>query len=247
MQTLLSARVGSITTREPLLCATAQAKERTAVLWGEGLWRWRLADYEAHASHEVVDRLIAQLVAFTSLQATRGRLQVEAERSYPQGLPVELRAVLYNEAFETVNDREVRLTLGSTALPHETAEREYLFHRQGTGYALTLPALEEGLYRYRATSGDLTAEGTFAIEALNLEQRTLQADHALLRALAATTGGVFAPAGQEAAIADALANLRPTLFHSRRLSPWLQSPWLLCLIVLLLGAEWVLRKYHGTI
>ena len=244
VQTLLAARVGNIVSSQPLLAATSQSEHRQAFVWGEGWWRWRLADYAAHQSHELTDRLMDRLVGFTAMQAGRNRLHVEAERTYAEGTPIALRAVLYNESYEVVNDREVNLELRTTA---GGEVQEYAFHRDASGYALSLPALPEGLYRYRAHSGDLQAEGTFAVEAINLEQRNLQADHALLRTLAATSGGLVAGPGAEATIADALLQLKPTLHEHTRHTDWLHWPWLLALVVVLLGAEWAVRKYHGEV
>ena len=43
-QALFTARLGNIDTRQPLVAATSNGELRKAFVWGEGLWRWRLAD-----------------------------------------------------------------------------------------------------------------------------------------------------------------------------------------------------------
>jgi len=238
VQTLFSARLGNIDSRQPLVAATAQGGQRRAWIWGEGLWRWRLADWQSHESHQHVDRLISQLVSFTAMQSTRNRLQVESERSYPQGEPVTLRAVLYNENYEAVNGADVKLTVNGV---------DYTFRRDAGGYSLTLPPLEEGLYRYTATADGQTAEGSFAIEALNLEMQRTAADHGLLATVASLTGGhTFAPS-QVADLSDSLATIKPTIYTHTRYAEFLRLPLVLVLIILLLAAEWVLRKYHGEL
>lgn len=243
LQTLFSARLGSIDTRQPLVAATAQGDHRRAFIWGEGLWRWRLADYQIHQSHQHVDRLIAQLITFASLQSNRDRLQVEAERSYAAGGPIVLRAQLYNEAYQLVNDPEVKLTLRNDSL-----KADYTFRRTSNSYSLTLPDLPEGLYRYHASTDDgLTDDGSFAVEALNLEQQSLVADHSLLATLAALTGGEMVTPNQLSPLHASLSALKPTLYTHTRYAEMLRMPLALILILLLLTAEWVLRKYHGEL
>ena len=238
VQTLFAARLGNnIDSRQPLVAATAQGVRR-AWIWGEGVWHWRLADWQAHESHGHVNRLVSQLVSFTAMQTDRNRLQVESERSYAEGEPVTLRAVLYNENYEAVNNSEVSLTLEGVT---------YAFRRDAGGYSLTLPLLPEGLYRYKATADGHTAEGSFAVEALNLEQQRLGADHSLLATVAALTGGkVYSPYDLRRLTSD-LTALKPTIYTHTRYAEFLRLPLVLALLILLLAAEWLLRKYHGEI
>ena len=242
VQTLFTARLGNIDTRQPLVAATAQGEHRRAWVWGEGLWRWRLADYQAHSTHEHFDRLMTQLVALTAMQASNDRLQVEAARSYAEGEPVVLRAMLYNEAYEPTTTPEVKLTLTG-----DSTRADFTFRREGTGYSLTLPPLAEGLYRYRASADGQVAEGSFAVEAVNLEMRRLTADHTLLATLASLTGGEMYHPDQLADLRAQLSTLKPTIYTHTRYAEFLRLPLLLALIVLLLAAEWVLRKYHGEL
>lgn len=242
VQTLFGARLANIDTRQPLVAATAQGEQRRAFVWGEGFWRWRLADYQVHQSHAHVDRFLWQLCSFTALQSRRDRLQVEAERSYDAGAPVVLRAQLYNDAYQLTTTPDIKLELSG-----DSAHSEYLFLRSGNGYTLSLPALHEGLYRYHAIADGHEASGSFAVEALNIEQRRLTADHGLLATIASLTGGELYHPDQIAELTDKLSALKPVLYTRTRYTDMLHMPLALALIVLLLSAEWVLRKYHGTI
>lgn len=242
VQSLFTARLGRIDTRQPLVAATAQGGQRQAFVWGEGLWRWRLADYQAHHSHRHVDRLITQLTAFTALQTSRNRLQVTAERTYAAGDPVTLGAELYNESYQLTNTPEVNLHLESDSL-----KADYTFRRAGQAYSLTLPDLKQGIYRYRATADGLTADGSFAVEAVSLEQQRMVADHSLLATIASLTGGQLFSPGDLQSLNHELSTLKPTLYSHTRYAEVLRMPLALALIVLLLAAEWVLRKYHGEL
>lgn len=243
LQTLFMARLGRIDTRQPLIAASSQGRQRIAIVWGEGLWRWRLADYQTYQTHAHVDRLLSQLVTFASLQSDRQRLRVESERSYEAGESVLLRAELYNEAFQLTQEPDIKLHLASDSL-----QADYTFRRSTSSYSLGIASLPEGLYHYRATTEDgLSDEGHFAVESLNLEQQQLTANHSLLATLAALTGGKVYTPSQLDALASQLNSLKPTLYSHTRYAELLRMPLALLLILLLLSAEWVLRKYHGEI
>ena len=240
VQTLFAARLGSIDTRQPIVAVAAQGEQRRVFVWGEGLWRWRLADYAEAESHDRFDRMVQQLVAVAAMNANKQRLRVEAERAYEAGLPIILRAQLYNEVYEPTNTAEVALKLNEG--------QEYIFHREGEGYSLTLSDLEEGVYRYRASTADgLSAEGSFAVEALGLEQRRLVADHGLLRAVTQTTGGVAVTPSDIQKIKERLSELKPTIYSHTRYTDLLALPLVLILLVGLLVAEWFIRKWNGEV
>jgi hypothetical protein len=242
LQSLLTARLGTIDTRQPLVAATAQGAVRRAFVWGEGLWKWRLNDYLNNSSHEHFDRLVSQLVTFTAMSDQRELFSVDADRHYTVGDNIVLRAQLYNDAYEPFNTPDAKLSLKGDSL-----DADYEFARQGNGYTLSLGSLPEGLYRYRATttSADgksLAAEGSFAVEALHLELANLTADHTLLRTLSSITGGQMYYPDQLSELSDQLSSLKPVIYTHTRFSELLSLPWILGLIILLLGAEWVMRK-----
>ncbi len=243
VQTLFGARLGNIDMQQPLVAASAQGATRRAFVWGEGLWRWRLADWQTHESHEHFDRLVSQLVGFAAMQQQRQRLQVEADRRYDEGQAPVLHAQLYNESYELTNDAEVKLHLRG-----DSVDAEYTFQRTASAYRLALPGLRPGLYRYAASTADgLGTEGSFAVEALGLEQRRTVADHALLRSISAVSGAFMVHPAEIDRLEAQLLELKPIIYTHTRYAEFLRLPLVLAIIVLLLAAEWVLRKYHGEL
>ena len=246
LQSLLTARLGNIDTRQPLVAAMAQGRQHRVFVWGEGLWKWRLADFLNNNSHEHFDRLVSQIVNFTAVTDQRDRFIVETERHYSDNDEINITAQLYNDAYEPFNTPDAVFSLKG-----DSVKGDFNFTRSGDGYALSLGRLPEGLYRYTAqTEYDgttLTTEGSFAVEALHLEQANLTADHALLRSISAITGGQMYYPDQLSALVSQLSTLKPVIYTHTRFSELLNLPWVLALIILLLGAEWVLRKYYGEI
>ncbi len=246
LQSLLTARLGSIDTRQPLVAAQAQGYQHKVFVWGEGLWKWRLTDYLNNSSHEHFDRLVSQIINFTAITDQRERFIVETERHYSDYDNIMVSAQLYNDAYEPFNTPNATFSLKG-----DSVKGAFNFTRSGDNYSLTLGRLPEGLYRYTAQTqynGEtLTTEGSFAVEALHLEQANLTADHALLRSISAITGGKMYYPDQLSELSDELSAFKPIIYTHTRYSELLNLPWVLVLIILLLGAEWVLRKYHGEI
>ena len=254
LQSLLTARLGSINTGQPLVSALVQGQQRRAFVWGEGLWRWRLVDFLNNKSHDHFDRLVSQLVNFAAITDNRERFIVETERHYSDNDEVMVHAQLYNESYEPFNTPEAKLTLqgvqGSVE-NHKGVQGDYNFSRQGSGYTLSLGTLPEGLYRYTATTTydgtTYTAEGAFAVEALHLEQANLTANHTLLKTISSITGGKMFYPDQLSSLNAELQTLKPVIYTHKRFSEMLNLLWVLILIILLLSLEWVLRKYHGEV
>lgn len=183
---------------------------------------------------------------FTAVTDHRKRFIVETERHYSDNDNIVVGAQLYNDAYEPFNTPDATFSLMG-----DSVKGDFDFSRSGDGYSLMLGRLPEGLYRYTARvqcNGEtLTTEGSFAVEALHLEQVNLTADHALLRSISAITGGKMYYPDQLSELCDELSALKPVIYTHTRYSELLNLPWVLVLIILLLGTEWVLRKYYGEI
>lgn len=246
VQSLFTARLGNIDTRQPLIAASLQGDQRRTFVWGEGLWKWRLSNYMNNSSHGQFDRMISQLVNFTAMNERRDRFIVETERHYSDNERIVITAQLYNDAYEPYNSPDATFSLTGDSL-----NADYNFSRQGSGYSLTLDRLPEGLYRYTAATTHngtkLTAEGSFAVEALHLEEANLTANHALLATISTLTGGEMVYPSNLSTLHSVLSSLKPVIYTHTRFSELTSLPWILILILLLLGGEWSLRKYHGEI
>ncbi len=246
-QTLFGARLGNIDMRQPRIAATAQGSVRKVYVWGEGMWRWRLSEFQMHGSYRAFDRLISQLVGFAAMSPSNDRLQISAERCYMFGERIVIGAQLYNDAYELFNTPDITLMLDGDSI----RKAEYAFSRDGNVYSLRLPDLPEGIYHYTASTNydgeKVTVSGMFAVEALNLELRNLTADHTMLRTISTMTGGKLFYKDQINTLQSLLSTLKPTIYTHIRYADLLHLPWVLILILLLLAAEWVLRRYHGEI
>lgn len=244
-QSLFSAKIGTVVSDQPLLAFAQQQEVRRAFVVGEGLWKWRMSDFQMHQNHEAFNALVSKMVVYTSLRVNKQRFHITCDKFFPEGSPVTLSAELYNDNYEPINDPEASITINQST---------YKFNRQGTGYVLNLGVLPPGDYDYQATTQyngkNLSATGTIVVEEVNLEELQLVADHSLLGTLSQLSGGQLLYPNQLDEFPHLLSqrdDIKTVVYSQTRYTDWLQLPLLFILIVLLLGAEWVIRKYQGEL
>ncbi|MBK8227024.1 MAG: hypothetical protein IPK70_07590 [Flavobacteriales bacterium] len=242
-------RVGLVRTEAPLIAVSQQDGQRSATICGEGIWRWRLADHQLHGNHDRFDRLIRKLAQFLSLKADKKRFRVDHPPVVPANEQVQFTAEVYNAAYEAVPDAKVAITLKD----EEGRDYPFAFNPTANGYGASAGMLPVGRYTWKAEAqhkGErMTAQGEVHVRAVTLEQVTTVADHALLADIAARTGGkVLAPSElggiPEALNADNRASSRS--YSQPRFTDLIEMRWIFFTVLMLLAAEWALRRRSGA-
>ena len=249
-QALFTAKVGTISSGLPLIAFAQQQDIRAAFIAGEGLWKWRLYDYQSNNSHEAFDQLINKTITYTALRISKDRFHVTTQKVYPESAPVSISAELYNDNFEPINTPEATITLTKESEKPNT----YNFNRSGNNYELNLGQLEPGNYHYDAATTyngkKYTKSGNFLVQQLNLEELNLVADHSLMQTLAQnSTGEMLLPSqlDQLPQLIRKRDDIKNVLYSHTKYTELLNIPWLFILLILLIGTEWALRKYNGEI
>jgi len=244
---ILLQRIGSVQTNRPLLLLTEQQDRRMTILMGEGIWRWRLKEFDLTGKTAVFDEIFSRLIQYTSTADDRRRFRCfPAERSFNGILPVQFETQVYNEVYQLQYGIPVKLEITG----EDGERREYGFNTAAAGkrFSASLPA---GIYRYRATierDGKTEEDkGIFSVVPGDAEALDLTADMNLLRKLASASGGKFyhdSAIGQVAA--DLVENRRPGKLHSEEsFRPLIDLPLFFFLLLALVSTEWFTRKYLG--
>lgn len=247
--TVLFQRVGSVTTDKPLLLLSAEDSKKMGMMLGEGLWRWRLNEFDRTENTIHFDEVFGKLVQYLSTTEDKRRF-----RSYPvrqefaDTEPVVFESQVYNDIFEPIYGNTVEIDV-----THEDGKRtnyNYVISPGNTRYQIG--GLKEGVYRYRASThlnGKAeSVRGEFAVVERQAELQNLTADFDLLRKLSANTGGNFYAASQ---ISQLQADLQQTeatsVIHTEETyDSMINLKWVFWLLLLLVTAEWALRKIYGS-
>ena len=248
-EVLLTQNIGRVETDYPLLAMGEVDGAKTGVFAGEGLWRWRLAEYQASGDHEVFDAMVLATVQYLALRDDKRPFRVTpSQRVYTTNEGVRLQGELYNASFQLVNEPDVEVRLTESG----GASYEYVMDKVGNAYGLRAGRLPAGDYRYRATtdfSGNAyQAEGSFSIQQVDLERAVTTADWGVLERMSQARGGRTVSAEALDALAEELiesSNAKPVLYQQVRTRPLIDWPWLLGIVLLLLAGEWFWRRRLG--
>lgn len=246
---LLTQKIGTVTTGYPLILFSQENGRRTGVILGEGIWRWRLQNYLLRSSHSAFDELINKMVQFLSVRSDRSRFRVEAEYEYPENEPVVIKAELYNEAFELVNEPDARLIIEDSS----GKAYPFAFTRRGNAYSLNAGMLGPGRYTFAASTqlgkDSYERKGSFRVTPVLVEQQTTRADHSSLFLMASESEGqvFYRDQMQEAASwLKEKENIRTVVYEKKSFAELIHLKWLFYCILALLTIEWFFRRWLGS-
>ena len=248
-ETMLRQRIGRVETDYPLLAMGEVAGHKTGVFAGEGLWRWRLAEYQTSGTHEAFDGMVLATVQYLALRDDKRPFRVTpSERVYTTNDDVRLQGELYNASFQLVNEPDVAVRLTEAG----GASYDYVMDKVGSAYQLRAGRLPAGDYSYRAST-DFAGEayratGTFSIQRVDLERDVTTADWDVLRRMSEARGGRLIEEASLGALAEELiasSTAKPVLYQQVRTRPLIDWKWLLGIVLVLLAAEWYWRRRLG--
>lgn len=245
----LRQRIGRVDTEYPLITIGESRGVRTGVISGNGLWQWRLFDFLERGNHERFDELISQLSQYLTVQEDKRRFRVNLpENLFDENEAVQLDAELYNSNYELINDPEATVTITG----EEGQDYEFAFTRTTNAYALNAGILPVGNYRYRARTNtgneELTFNGKFSVQAVEVERFALEADHDLLRQLSERYGGDLLFPNQLAELParlEASGTVKPVLLDTINTRSVIHLKWIFFVLLALYAAEWFMRRYFG--
>ncbi len=249
VQVLLYQRIKNVGTSYPLLTLGENNGVRSALFLGDGLWKWRLANFQIYENHEVFDGLIGKITQYLSVKRDNRRFKVTVGKPvYDENESVSFVGELYNASYELINTPDVNLAVRN----NDGKEYNFLFNRVGKGYQLNAGVLPTGSYNFKATTSyngkEWTSDGQFTVQPLQFEFINITADHNILKAISTESGGQFF--GQKElnelyAIIKKSAALKPVLVTEKSSQTFLSMPLLLLLLLVALSLEWGVRRYIG--
>jgi hypothetical protein len=246
--TMLYQRIGSVTTDMPLLLFNQGAEGKSAVISGEGIWRWRINDFARHGNHQLFDELMSKIVQYLSVKLDKSLFRIIIKNHFSENEVVEANAEVYNESYELVNEADVSLEI----VDENGKKFPYTFGRTTTSYHLNMGNFPPGIYKYTAhvTSAlkSYTRTGEFVVSELNIESAVTVANHQLLFNLADRHKGTMLYPGNMNSLTDLLEkrdDIKTIVYSERRYTDLINIFWVFLFIVALLGSEWLLRKRAG--
>ncbi|MBS3739177.1 vWA domain-containing protein [Mesohalobacter halotolerans] len=242
---LLIQNINGISTQQPLLMTVSENNQKSAFLFGENIWRWRMYSFIDQGDFKAFDRFIDQLVQFVSSQTTKSRLVTDVESFYNQGENSNISVQYFDKNYNFDPDQKINLQVTNTTSQEKYS---YTFVLKNQNYKTKINDLPAGEYNYKINveKQNISESGQFTVIDFVLEQQFYRANVEKLQQLSDT---LF--------YANQLDKLKTYLTTQQKFKPLQKSLekkesliewWMLfILIIVFLGIEWFSRKYHGLI
>ena len=228
--------------------ATMEKDYKSAVLCAQDLWRWDLVLEGLGEKNKPLQHLVLNILKWLETPQSERDVQLHmGKKTYKFGETVEFTIHVRDQSSDPVADADVQVFL-----KHPVKNDTLNAVPEGNGnYTLTHTPKNTGEYQveikaFRDSRSLGSATSRFKIGDYNAELASLQAQPDILQACSNRSGGLFIPP-------DSLHNLlkihapsplKKTTVFTKQL--W-NHRYLLLLIILLLAAEWFIRKRAGML
>jgi hypothetical protein len=241
-------KISNVETQYPLITFGDNHGVRTGVIAGDGLWQWRIYNYLYEQNHDAFNEIINKTVLYLSVKSDRSQFRVQGPTIVNENEAVEFNAEVYNDSYELITEPEVTMTVTSEDNKKYTA----IFSKQNNGYHLNMGRLPAGDYKWTASTEfggkKHSKAGLFTVREVMVEAVNLTADHQLLQNIAQTSGGKFFTKDNLQEVEQAIKNDRniTTIATYEKDFNLLMNSWIyFAILILLMGAEWFMRKWGG--
>lgn len=246
---LLTAKIRNIETGFPLLSFTESQGKRSAYLFGENIWKWRLQSHIDQQSYEKFDVFIDKIIQYLASNGSKKSLVVNHESFYNLGEGIEITAQYFNKNYEF--DEKARLTIAIVNAKTKKV-KNYDLLKGNNSYKVNLDGLEAGNYNFKVTelSSNTSYASSFEILDFDIEKQFVNPDLDKLAQVAALTKGKMYFPNQIDQLIQSLIqenNYKAIQMNTSTRTPIIEWYWLLILISTFLATEWFIRKYNGLL
>ncbi|MCF6366743.1 MAG: hypothetical protein L3J35_11130 [Bacteroidales bacterium] len=249
-QILFSRKVRNIDTGFPLIVFnSATGGKKTAVITGEGIWRWRIFDYKSNQNHYLFNELINKIVQYLTQKETKERFKIIAEKIIPENQEIVIKAEVYDKNFELVNAGDVNIQISDSA----KQIKDYIFEKSGKSYKIDIGKLPSGDYSWKAETiikgKRYKKEGIFSVVPLNIEAENTIADHNILYKISENTGGKLFYPKEISKLLESVQkneNIVPVAYSEKKTESLINFKIIFFLLTALLTGEWFMRKFRGA-
>ena len=248
-QDLLLQSINGLELEQPLISVLEQNKQKMAVIFGEGIWKWRAFSFLNSNSFQEFDQFIGSLVQFVSSKKKRDRLVINYQNLYPANTAINISAFYLDKNYQLDERASLEIVITNKKTKKDV---KLPFLLMNNSYQIAIENLNSGEYIFKISvvGQDIIKSGSFKITDYNIEQQFTNSNVQMLKSLAVKVGGkVF--------FKDEAANLCQNLLEDKRYYT-VQKPsikeqnlidwqWILVFVIFLFSAEWFIRKYYGKI
>jgi hypothetical protein len=246
---LVYQKIGSISKKDPLLYFNKRGNVKYGVLFGQGIWKWKLNDYIRTKSFDHVGEIIQKSLQYLLVKQNDSPLRVTMPKRYSKDEEVFVNASFYNESMELITSPIINLSL--TDENNKTSK--FQFGVVGNMYKLSMGKLNPGKYNWSANTTfngkNYKKSGVFVVEDISLEQLDNHANHNLLKQLTKQSNGAFNELKDYKKSIDAIlkrGDIATVSYKETAFNDLIDQRMLFFILLFLLSYEWFMRRWHGS-
>jgi hypothetical protein len=235
----------------PIIIFQRSGLGKSLLIAAEGLWNWGFGVWNFKDEDKAYPRFWGQTIRWMATRTDAKPINVTTDlTTYSVGDEVQITVYAYSESYQPLDDAQVKIEVtppdGKSFLVRADANPQ-----MAGVYTSRFRANQKGNYRIHASGAQgvsgLGEDSTeiFA-QALLAEFENPQLNEALLKELAAKTGGVYLPIAQAESLPEKIKDVQERVFAVQERELW-AHPIVLILTVGFLGTEWFLRKRRGLV
>lgn len=243
-------KIKQIQTTKPLIAFDyLQERHRYGIIFGEGIYRWRLAEYAQKQQNTVFNEFINKLMNYLLSNQKKERFKVINKQVFNEFENITFDAELYNKSYEPISDAEINMSIATT-----NNKYTFTFDANNPFYSLNIGRFPAGEYKWTANaqtkSEKFSKSGIFMVKEENIEAYNLIADAQLMEQLAIRSGGKLISLDSLFDIQNILKkynNIVPISYSEEDFVSLIDFKWILLIIIIFISIEWFLRRYFGSL
>ena len=246
---LFTQKIEGIITNNELLFFVEKEEKNWAILFAEGLWKWKMFDYQKNQSHDNFNELFQSISQYLTLNKDKRKLRLQYPKIINEGEKFYMDAQLYNDNYQLIEYAEMSLVLTD---PNEK-EFIYSFSPLKRKYKTVIKNLNKGNYGFKVNSKFknefVEQNGTFVVLESRLEQKQKIANWKTLKQISSKTNGQFIKKDNfdnYSEIISSNIDSNQKVYFYKYLSDLIKKKSIFLVLLLCLFLEWIIRKRLGT-
>ena len=246
---LFTQKIEGIITNNELLFFVEKEEKNWAILFAEGLWKWKMFDYQKNESHDNFNELFQSISQYLTLNKDKRKLRLQYPKIINEGEKFYMDAQLYNDNYQLIEDAEISLALTD---PNEK-EFTYSFSPLKRKYKTEIKNLNKGNYEFKVNSkfkNEFAEQnGTFVVLESRLEQKQKIENWKKLKQISSKTNGQFIKKDNfdnYSEIISSNIDSNQKVYFNKYLSDLIKKKSIFLVLLLCLFLEWIIRKRLGT-
>jgi hypothetical protein len=246
---LLHQSISGIATQTPLLATFENENQKSAVLFGEGIWKWRASSFINTNSFQDFDAFLGNLLQYIASTKKRDRLSLNYEKLFTANSPIVVSAFYVDKNYQFDSRAILNVSLRNT---DTNVKQNIPFSLQNNSFEAVIENLPSGNYQFDVgvENQSIKRSGQFKITKYQIEEQFTKANQEAMRLLANNTKGkLYYETNANELMKDLIFDERYNIIQKSKTIQQYLIEWkfLLFLAIFFFSVEWFIRKYIGKI